>query len=93
VLRTQSSAHWLSVLQGKLPIGPVLSVEQALANPFVAENGMISQVPHPLRPDFRMLANPLKIDGKRMSQRVCAALGEDNEAILNDVLRRETTST
>ena len=54
---------------------------------------MISQVPHPLRPDFRMLANPLKIDGKRMSQRVCAALGEDNEAILNDVLRRETTST
>ena len=93
VLLTQTSSHWLSVLQGKLPVGPVLTVEQALANPFVAENGMISHVPHPLRPDFRMLSNPLKIDGKRLSQRVCAALGEDNDAILNDAPRREISTT
>jgi crotonobetainyl-CoA:carnitine CoA-transferase CaiB-like acyl-CoA transferase len=93
VLSTQTSSHWLSVLQGKLPVGPVLTVDQALSNSFVMQNGMISHVPHPERPDFRMLANPLKIDGKRLSQRVCAALGEDNEAILNEVLRPEISST
>ncbi|NKJ48544.1 CoA transferase [Burkholderia sp. SG-MS1] len=93
VFRTQSSAHWLSVLQGKLPIGPVLTVDQALNSPFVVGNGMISQVPHPLRLDFRMLSNPLKIDGKRLSQRVCAALGENTEAILGEASRQEIGST
>jgi crotonobetainyl-CoA:carnitine CoA-transferase CaiB-like acyl-CoA transferase len=93
VFRTQSSAHWLSVLQGKLPIGPVLTVEQALENPFVVSNGMINHVPHPLRPDFRMLSNPLKVDGKRLSQRVCASLGEDSEAILGELARQEIGST
>ena len=39
-------------------------------------------VPHPAKPDFRLLANPLKIDGERLEQKVCAALGSDNKALL-----------
>ncbi|MDR5826306.1 CoA transferase [Caballeronia sp. LP006] len=93
VFREHGTNHWLSVLQGKLPIGPVLTVGQALANPFVAESGMISQVPHPARPDFRMLSNPLKIDGARLSQRVCASLGENSDAILAELNDRETSAS
>jgi hypothetical protein len=43
---------------------------------------MVRNVPHPAKPDFRMLANPLKIDGERLEQKVCAALGADSEALL-----------
>ncbi|GAB5101287.1 CaiB/BaiF CoA transferase family protein [Caballeronia sp. HLA56] len=93
VFREHGTNHWLSVLQGKLPIGPVLTVGQALANPFVVESGMISQVPHPARPDFRMLSNPLKIDGARLSQRVCASLGENSDAILAELNDRETSAS
>jgi crotonobetainyl-CoA:carnitine CoA-transferase CaiB-like acyl-CoA transferase len=82
IFRKQDSAHWLSILQGRLPIGPVLTVKQALANPFLVSNGMLSDVPHPSRPDFKMLSSPLKFDGRRPTQQVCAPLGHDNEAVL-----------
>jgi len=78
----RTTAEWLGVLTGHLPAGPVYDVAQAVANPFVETVGMVRGVPHPAKPDFRMLANPLKIDGARLEQRVCAPLGADNEVLL-----------
>jgi crotonobetainyl-CoA:carnitine CoA-transferase CaiB-like acyl-CoA transferase len=78
----RTTAEWLEVLTGHLPVGPVYDVAQAAANPFAQSVGMVRNVPHPAKPDFRMLANPLKIDGQRLEQRVCAPLGADNEALL-----------
>jgi hypothetical protein len=49
---------------------------------------MVRTVPHPAKPDFRMFANPLKIDGERPSQTVCSPLGADNAAILGPVQRQ-----
>jgi crotonobetainyl-CoA:carnitine CoA-transferase CaiB-like acyl-CoA transferase len=89
IFGAKPSAHWLSLLRGRLPIAPVLSVEQALRNPLLAENDMIRNVPHPTRPDFRMLANPLKINGQRLSQKLCSAVGEDNAAILQELAKQE----
>lgn len=89
IFRGGTSAHWLAKLQGRLPIGPVLSVSEALRNPLLVRNGMISHVPHPARPNFRMLANPLKIDGERLTQTSCSALGEDNAAILGALSQQE----
>jgi hypothetical protein len=45
-------------------------------------------VPHPAQPDFKMFANPLKIDGKRLEQTVCSPLGADNAAILGPMQRQ-----
>ena len=70
--------NWVSRLGAIVPIGPVYDVRQALTNPFVEQSGMIQHVPHPVRPDLRLLANPLKINGNRLPQEVCAALGENN---------------
>lgn len=80
-LSTRPTAEWLRVLEGKLPVAPVHDIAAALANPFVAEIGMVAQVPHPSRPDLRMLANPLKIDGQRPRQSVGHALGADNHLV------------
>lgn len=74
--------HWVQLLGSIVPIGPVYDIQKALENPFVKDIGMIQTVRHPLKPDMRLLANPLKINGKRLSQAPGPALGADNEALL-----------
>lgn len=80
--RKQPVEHWLKVLRGVLPIAPVLDLKQALDNPFVDEAGMVTTVPHPFKPDMKLLANPLKFDGRRLAQAPCHPLGADQEAAL-----------
>ena len=80
--RKQPTRHWLTVLAGVLPVAPVHDMEQALENPFLRTTQMIRNVPHPARPDMRVLANPLKINGKRLEQTVCSQVGADNETYL-----------
>src|SRR5262245_32537047 len=79
-LRKQTNAHWLGKLGGVLPVAPVLDLAQALDNPFLRATDMIRDVPHPAKPGMRVLANPIKVDGKRLEQSVCSALGADNAA-------------
>jgi crotonobetainyl-CoA:carnitine CoA-transferase CaiB-like acyl-CoA transferase len=78
----RTTGEWLEALNGLLPAAPVYDVAQAVANPFVAETGMVRNVPHPAKADLKLLANPLRIDGVRPEQKVCSPLGADNEALL-----------
>lgn len=78
----RTSAEWLEILTGHIPIAPINDLGRAFANPFMETVGMVTTVPHPAKPDFKMLSNPLKIDGVRASQAVCSALGADNSALL-----------
>jgi crotonobetainyl-CoA:carnitine CoA-transferase CaiB-like acyl-CoA transferase len=80
--RRQPTAYWLEKLAGALPIGPVYGVAQALENPFPKSTGMIGEVPHPQRGRLRVLASPIRIDGRRLEQRAGSAAGADNEALL-----------
>lgn len=80
--RRQPTKHWMGVLAGVLPIAPVFDLEQALESPFLRTNGMIAHVPHPQRPDMRVLANPIKINGQRLGQQVCSPMGADTEEVL-----------
>jgi crotonobetainyl-CoA:carnitine CoA-transferase CaiB-like acyl-CoA transferase len=80
--RKHPNAHWLKALGGILPVAPVFDMEQALENPFLRTTGMVSHVPHPARADMRVLANPIKINGQRLSQQVCSPVGGDNNELL-----------
>jgi crotonobetainyl-CoA:carnitine CoA-transferase CaiB-like acyl-CoA transferase len=80
--RRRTTAEWLGALSGALPVGPVYGLAEALESPFAKESGMIRAVPHPLRPDLRLLASPIKIDGERPPQAVCPPAGADDEALL-----------
>jgi crotonobetainyl-CoA:carnitine CoA-transferase CaiB-like acyl-CoA transferase len=79
--RKQPTAHWMKVLGGVLPIAPVYDLDQALESPFLESNRMVAKVPHPARADMRVLSNPIKINGQRLSQRVCPPAGADNSAL------------
>ena len=57
------------------------TLAQALDAPFTRRTGMVSSVVHPARAELRVLANPLKIDGVRLEQRVCSPLGADTALV------------
>ena len=80
--RKATTAEWLKRLSGKLPVGPVYDLPQALQNPFVEKTGMIHTVAHPANPQLRLLSNPIKVDGSRLHSPVCASLGADNDKLL-----------
>ena len=79
--RKRTTADWLTRLAGVLPVGPVYDVAQALDSPFVARSGMVQTVPHPGKPDLRVLTSPIKIDGERAVLTAAPELGADNAAL------------
>jgi crotonobetainyl-CoA:carnitine CoA-transferase CaiB-like acyl-CoA transferase len=81
-LRKKSTQQWLAILSGLLPVAPVLALDEALDAPFVGEVGMVRTIAHAARSDLRVLANPLKIDGRRPDQVAAKNLGADNELLL-----------
>ena len=82
--QTRPTAEWLKVLSGVLPVAPVRGLAEALDNPFLAETGMIQSSPHPSKPDFKVLASPIRVDGRRPDLAPCPPLGADNGQVLED---------
>ncbi|HSN70000.1 MAG TPA: CoA transferase [Steroidobacteraceae bacterium] len=80
-----TTAEWLERFGGRLPAAPVNDMAQALDNPFALAVGMVQTVPHPLRPDFRALANPIKLDGARLPAKHAPRLGEHTDQLLHEV--------
>ena len=81
VLETQTSAYWMEKFAGVIPIAPVLDIAQALDNPYVREIDMLQEVEHP-QGTQRMLRNPIRLDGQRLSGKACPPLDADADALL-----------
>jgi crotonobetainyl-CoA:carnitine CoA-transferase CaiB-like acyl-CoA transferase len=41
-------------------------------------------VPHPALARQRLVANPVRVDGRRLPAQACSALGADTEAVLRE---------
>jgi crotonobetainyl-CoA:carnitine CoA-transferase CaiB-like acyl-CoA transferase len=78
-------AHWQSLLEGQVPISPVFDLDQAMDNPWLETIGMIDTVSHPDRENLRVLASPIKVDGKRLPSRAGPLLGADSDAVLQEI--------
>ena len=85
VFALRTTSDWLQRLQGALPAAPVYGMADALNNRFVTDIGMVRNMPHPERPDFRAFANPIKLDGQRLPSKPAAALGADTAALLGEI--------
>jgi crotonobetainyl-CoA:carnitine CoA-transferase CaiB-like acyl-CoA transferase len=78
VFRTRTTDEWLAKFNGLLPAAPVYRLDQALDSDFARSAGMVTEVPHVSRNPLRVIANPIRVDGKRLSQQACSPLGADN---------------
>jgi succinate---hydroxymethylglutarate CoA-transferase len=81
-LKLHPTAHWMAVLGGKVPVAPVLTLPQALDNPYLAANGGIQTPGHAALPGMRALTSPIRLDGQRAEVRPGPALGADTRAVL-----------
>lgn len=81
--RTRTTAEWLALFNGLLPAAPVNRLDAALDSSFAREAGMVSSVPHPVKGELRVIANPIRIDGQRPTQAACSPLGADNHSLLD----------
>ena len=85
IFSTQPTAHWQALLEGSVPVAPVNQLDQALDSPWLDTIGMTDTVKHPDRDEFRVLASPIRIDGKRLPNRAGPLLGADSDDILADL--------
>lgn len=88
-MKRQPTAFWLKRLNGVLPIAPVLELPQALDSPFLRSTEMIHTIGHPAKPGMRVLANPIKINGERLSQTPCSAYGADTATYVGEMRATE----
>jgi crotonobetainyl-CoA:carnitine CoA-transferase CaiB-like acyl-CoA transferase len=84
-MKRESNAFWLDKLNGVLPVAPVLDLAQALDSPFLQTTEMIHTISHPARSDMRVLSNPIKINGERLTQVPCSPYGADTAAYVGEM--------
>ncbi len=82
---TRTTAEWMGLFGGHIPVAPVNDLKQGLDNPFVAQVGMIQALAHPQKPGLKKLSCPIKVNGQRPSSRPAPALGADSEALLREL--------
>ncbi|OFA29886.1 CoA-transferase [Glaciecola punicea] len=85
VLCTHATAHWLEVFKGKIPSAPVYDVPQALNNRYVHDVKMVQKVPHPHNKDMEVLANPIKMNGKRLTGKASVEMGHNTQELLTEL--------
>ena len=83
-LSAQTTAHWVELFAGRIPIAPILDVAAALDNPYVERIGMLRSVEHP-QGEQRLLGSPIKLDGKRPAAQACPPLDADADALLREL--------
>jgi crotonobetainyl-CoA:carnitine CoA-transferase CaiB-like acyl-CoA transferase len=83
-LSTRTTAEWMGVLGGVVPLAPVLDVGSALENPFVHERGGIAEFERAEGgTPVRMLTGPVRVNGRPGRRRAGPGLGTDTAAILS----------
>lgn len=77
-------ADWVELLSGKVPVAAVNDIAGALDSPNAAD--LIETVDHPDRPEgLRMLREPFKINGERLSGSRAPKLGEHTDELLREI--------
>ena len=83
-LSARTTAEWIALFAGRIPIAPILDVAEALDNPYVERVGMIQEVDHP-EGTQRLLRSPIKLDGLRLDGAACPPLDADAAALLRSL--------
>jgi crotonobetainyl-CoA:carnitine CoA-transferase CaiB-like acyl-CoA transferase len=85
IFRAQPTAHWLELIGDQVPIGPVNSLEAALADPQFVHQRLLQPVEHPVFQHLQAIMPPFKLDGERPRLGRAPRLGEHTRPLLRDL--------
>jgi len=83
--KTRTTAEWIDLLEGKLPVAPVNSIPEALRDPQVDALGLIIDYDHPGLGKIKQTGPPFKFSGYKPEFKPGSALGKDTEDILTSL--------
>ena len=83
-LGDRGTAEWIGVLGGHVPCAPVHDIAQALDSAFFRNRDGVQAVPHPTRPDLKLVASPFRLD-EPLPNRPGPQLGEHTTAVLAEL--------
>ncbi len=88
VMKTRPKAEWLAALEAaKVPCGAINDLSEVFADPHVQAREMVNQWAHPIRPDLRLVASPMKLSGTPVRQDLAPPLlGQHTQEVLAQVL-------
>lgn len=83
----QTGEEWLQILEGRLPVGPINTVDMALRDPQVLRRNMVIEIPHRSGEKLKLIGNPVKLPQAGPETYTSPpALGEHTEIILREIL-------
>jgi crotonobetainyl-CoA:carnitine CoA-transferase CaiB-like acyl-CoA transferase len=81
-LGRRSTGEWLARLRGRVPVAPVYTVDEALADEQALARDLIIDLDHPVYGRLRQVGSPIKFAGVSPVYRRAGGLGEHTEEIL-----------
>jgi crotonobetainyl-CoA:carnitine CoA-transferase CaiB-like acyl-CoA transferase len=62
VLKTRTKADWLAALEAaKVPCGAINTLSEVFVDPQIQARGMVQDWQHPIKPDLKLVASPMKL--------------------------------
>jgi len=85
-MRQRPRADWLAALEAaKVPCGSINSIGEALDDPQAQARGAVVPMPHPLTPDLRLIASPMKLSATPVAYRHAPPLlGQHSDELLQE---------
>ena len=81
--KSRTTAEWVELLEGKVPVAPVNSIPRALKDPQLQALGMIVEYDHPSLGHIKQTGPPFSVSGYHPGFEPAPALGADTEQVLN----------
>ncbi len=88
VFLTKTGEEWLELLDKRIPIGPINTIDKALSDPQILSRNMVVEIDYGKGRKLKIVGNPIKMG--EIDQEVFRApprLGEHAEQILGEILQ------
>ena len=93
ILKTRTKADWLGALEAaKVPCGAINNLAEVFADEHVHAREMVSTWQHPVKPDLKLVASPIKMSHTPVRQDLPPPLlGQHTQDVLSQVLGYDPT--